>query len=115
MQPIHLTKLSACSIKAIFIPAGCTGFLQPLDVSVNHHFKQQVKQNMSEWYVEQVKKHLEEGISDRVDLKTSTLKPIHYQWLIKSIAWLAQQGEALISGWKDSGCVFRTNVPTHHQ
>ena len=101
-----LKKLSACSIKAIFVPAGCTGFLQPLNVLVNHLFKQQLTQNFSEWYAEQVKKCLEEGveISDiRVDLKTSILKPIHFQWLIKSIAWLAQQEEALISGWKDSG------------
>ena len=34
-----LTKLTEANIKTCFIPAGCTGLLQPLDISVNDPFQ----------------------------------------------------------------------------
>lgn len=37
------TKLQTHNIHQVFIPAGCTGELQPLDVGVNQEFKQLMK------------------------------------------------------------------------
>jgi len=37
--PAVLAKLRSHSITPTLIPAGCTGLVQPLDVSVNHPFK----------------------------------------------------------------------------
>ena len=34
-----LKKLHDCGIKHVFVPAGCTGLLQPLDISVNDPYK----------------------------------------------------------------------------
>ena len=38
-----LKKLEECNIKQVFIPGGCTGELQPLDVAVNGCFKMEMK------------------------------------------------------------------------
>ena len=47
----------------------------------------------------------------RVDLKTSTMKPIHFHWPIENHSWLAEQDSALIRGWKEAGILecFATN------
>ena len=39
----------------------------------------------------------------KIDLKTSTLKLINFQWLVQCMSWLSQKEDSLISGWKDSG------------
>ena len=101
-----LEKLDACGIKHVFVPAGCTGSLQPLDISVNEPFKQHLKEIFSSWYAQQVKNSVDkdDSVSNvKVDLKTSTIKPIHFQWLINNHSWLSKQDKALIHGWKDSG------------
>ena len=101
-----LQKLNSCYIKYVFVPAGCTGLLQPLDISVNDPFKSHMKELFSLWYALQVKSSLDrnpEVQAVKVDLKTSTIKPIHFQWLIQNIAWLSKQDEALIRGWKEAG------------
>ena len=64
-------------IKYVFVPAGCTGSLQPLDISINEPFKQYLKEIFSNWYAEQVKNSLEKNDlvqNVKVDLKTSTIQ-----------------------------------------
>jgi len=38
-----LVKLDSLGIKHVFVPAGCTGMLQPLDISINEPFKRHLK------------------------------------------------------------------------
>lgn len=99
-------KLEEGRVKYVFVPAGCTGLLQPLDISVNEPFKQNLKKIFGRWYAEKVKKSLDRDNSVdnvHVDLKTSVIKPVHFQWLIENYCWLAQQEGPLIRGWKESG------------
>ena len=42
-----LKKLSSHNIYQVFVPAGCTGELQPLDLSVNEEFKAAMKSSFS--------------------------------------------------------------------
>ena len=58
-----LKKLSSNNIHQVFVPAGCTGDLQPLDLSVNEEFKAAMKSNFSRWYADEVKQALDNGIS----------------------------------------------------
>ena len=51
-----LEKLRQNHINQVFIPAGCTGELQPLDVSVNEQFKASMKAHFARWYSTEVKK-----------------------------------------------------------
>ena len=45
----------------MFIPAGCTGELQPLDLTVNSLFKAAMKAHFSHWYSAEVNEALEQG------------------------------------------------------
>ena len=93
-------------IKHVFIPAGCTGLLQPLDISVNEPFKQNLKKIFGSWYAQKVKECLDKDNSVanvHVDLRTSAIKPVHFQWLIENHSWLTQQEGSLIRGWKEAG------------
>ena len=54
-----LAKLQAHHIHQVFIPALCTGELQPLDVWVNQDFKQLMKDSFSMWYAKKVREALD--------------------------------------------------------
>ena len=63
-----------------FVPASCTGELQPLDLSGNDTFKQSVKNAFQSWYADEIDKNLQNGQNIHeldVDLSLSHLKPIH--------------------------------------
>ena len=66
-------------VRAVVIPAGCTGELQPLDISVNDVFN-----CFSHWYMNEVSTALSNGVGVEgvsVDLCISIVKPIHANWL----------------------------------
>lgn len=58
-----LEKLWQHHIYQVFIPAGCTGELQPLDVSFNDELKVAIKSNFSQWYANEIKEALDKGIN----------------------------------------------------
>jgi hypothetical protein len=85
------------------VPASCTGELQPLDVSVNDPFKKLMKSELSHWYAGIVKDGLDAGKdldTIAVDLKMSTVKPIHARWLIKSITELKKERDSIMRGFR---------------
>lgn len=45
----HKSENAIKNVKTVFIPAGCTPILQPLDVSINKPFKSYVKQCWTEF------------------------------------------------------------------
>ncbi len=88
-----LKKLSDNHIHVIFVPASCTGELQPLDVSVNDHFKTLMKNALSSWYSTEVQRVMDSGVTVdkiKVDLKASLIKPLHANWLINTLYNLAE-------------------------
>ena len=101
-----LQKFDAYNLKCVFVPAGCTGMLQPLDVSINDLFKKHLKHLFNLWYSHKVKEDLDKRLpieNVKVDLRTSTIKPIQFKCLIENHTWLAEQDKALLRGWKESG------------
>ena len=67
-----LEKLHQNHIHQVFIPAGCTGELQPLDVSVNEQFKASMKAHFARWYSTEVNESLDQGFevaNIRIDLR----------------------------------------------
>ena len=66
-----LDALNKCHIKYVytFVPAGCTGELQPLDITFNDPFKREMKELFTKWYAAIVKKELDQGKD------VSTIKP----------------------------------------
>ena len=58
-----LQKLKDNNIRYVFVPASCTDRLQPLDLTVNRVYKENMKAQFKEWYSEKVEAQLQSGIS----------------------------------------------------
>jgi hypothetical protein len=89
------------NILLTFVPASCTGELQPLDLSGNGTFKQALKSRFIKWYADQVPD--EEGGECEVDLRLSTLKPLHAGWVIEAWNEVRANPDCLITGWEKAG------------
>ena len=80
--------------------------LQPLDVSVNEVFKREMKKQFGDWYAEQLMVDMNSGknVDDyRVDMHTSVVKSIPFQWLMKTCNWLQEQYETIQRGFTEAG------------
>ena len=92
-----------------------THFFQPLDLTVNSAAKQFTKKEFVIYYSAAIQKELNNGnnIEDiEVDLKLSTIKPLHAQWLVNLFNHLTTaDGKAtILKGWKNSGLLDGTTV-----
>ncbi len=104
--PEFLQKLKDNHFEIAFVPGGCTGKLQPLDVSGNKQFKDGLKMNFTTWYSDAVADEMKKGKAAkdiRVDLKLSYLKPKHARWVLSSYDTLKNNTDALKAGWDKSG------------
>ena len=79
-----LDLLENNNIYAVFVPGGCTGELQPLDLSVKNEYKRLLRECFTSWYAEKIRSSMQSGVSIddlEIDLKMSTMKPIHARFL----------------------------------
>ena len=82
-----LDALQRANIKVVYVPAGCTVELQPLDLKVNKAIKDILKKQFHVWYADQVTKFLKKNKKlDKfeIDLRLSVIKPINARWLCKN-------------------------------
>ena len=101
-----LDKLEANHIKVVYIPAGCTGELQLLDISVNQVYKVELKRQFTHWYAGEIEKGLREGkeVEDvKVDFRLSAIKPIHAKWLMDVHAIMNEKSDLILDGFRKSG------------
>ena len=105
-----LSKLEELNIVTVQVPKNLTHLLQPLDLTTNLIFKRLEKMSFSQYFTDTITKALlndpnRDVASINVDLKLSTLQPLHakcmstiYQYL------LSPRGQKIISsGWRSSG------------
>lgn len=93
-----LDKLKSNSIHQVFVPASCTGELQPLDVGLNDQFKGLLKQEFSRWYAYEMQEAMRQGIpisGIKVDLRASLMKPLHASWLMSVISTLSDKHDTV--------------------
>jgi len=98
-------------IKVVFVPPNCTGVLQPLDISGNGTFKSALKRAFEEWYAGHVATSVEAGNGEgadaeplvKVDLRLSTLKPLHAAWVVRAWEALRASDSVLRNGWEKAG------------
>jgi len=98
-----ISKLKAHDIEVVYVPGGCTGELQPLDVAGNGLFKSLLYGQFESWYADQVANALAEDEEPDVDIRLTTLKPIHARWLLASIDELKTRKDELLRGWRVTG------------
>ena len=113
--PDVLAEFDKAGFELVFVPANCTGELQPLDLSVNGPLKEKSKEAFSRWYSEHVcdsikelsetGESVEESISKvpQPDLRMSIVKPLHCKWLIDAFAAVASRPDLVRHGWETSG------------
>lgn len=106
-----LQKLTSNNIEYVFVPASCTGELQPNDLAVNSLLKGAIREKFTKWYAACVKAMLDKGSSPssiKVDLRASVVKPIHAAWLIETYEEIAKREVAIRSGFVQAGLAGRT-------
>lgn len=100
-----IDKLTKAGIRIRYVPGGCTGELQPLDLSGNAQLKENVKNQFTNWYANQVSEQLcKKDIKDiNIDLRLSLIKPQHAKWLINAFDSVKDNSELFQLGWKKAG------------
>ena len=101
-----LKKLRDNAIIPIYVSAGCTGELQPLDVSTNLPFKNKLKESFQEYYSGKVTAAINDGIPPadvKIDMRLSTLWPIHARWMLSAFDYLKANRNIILDGWRKSG------------
>jgi hypothetical protein len=98
--------LAQRNICLVFVPACCTGELQPLDLTVNGAFKRCQREHFRRWYGAEIKKQLDNGVEAealKIDMALSVVKPQHARWLIETCHYLASKHELMVKGFEMAG------------
>ena len=105
-----LSELERQNINVVAVPKNMNHLLQPLDLTTNASVKKMEKRGFSDYFTSTITETLEKDpqrdvTTVEVDLKLSTLKPIHAKLLMSIYEFL--QGEKgrkiILNGWKAAG------------
>ena len=101
-------KLAKLDIEVVPVPANMTHFFQPLDLTVNGAAKKFMRNEFTSYYSEQVLHQLQARTSEdeiSVDLKLTTIKPLHVQWLVNLFNLMTTEKgkEHIFKGCKKAG------------
>lgn len=78
-------KLSHPTIIVIFVPGGCTGIWQPLDVGVQHVMKLSIKRSAHKDIVDEVSAQIESGENIKLDVTLGVLRDRAVRWVVNAI------------------------------
>lgn len=101
-----LELLDRKGIKVVFVPAACTDRLQPLDLIPNNVFKSYLKSEFQTYYAGEVQKQLTDGVAldeINIDLRTSSIKPLHAQWLVNAVEKLTLKPDMIVESFSKAG------------
>ena len=101
-------KLRGKNINAVYVPASCTGDLQPLDAkpSPNQIFKDTLKEEFNDWYSSKITAGLKAGkevAKIDIDLRMSAIKPVHAMWMVRAFKKLSDSHDKIKSAWHTTG------------
>ena len=96
-----LSELGKHHIRVVYVPANCTGELQPLDLSGNGEFKAELKNHFINWYAAKITEAGDE--EPDISLKLSVVKPLHARWVLAAWEALRDNKDTLLTGWIQSG------------
>ena len=91
----------------LYIFAGCTAWLQPLDISFNGVFKSILRQQASLRLCQYMQDQLQLNGGDpskvTLDLTLTFLKPLFCHWLSNAHSLMAERHSVIKRGWDESG------------
>ena len=91
------------------VPTNLTHLLQPLDLTTNGSFKKIEKAAFSNYFTTTITKELQvdpekDVTTIKVDLRLSTLKPLHVKVMAEIYEHFKQDGRGtILNGWKAAG------------
>ena len=88
-----------------YVPAACTDQLQPLDLSLNKQYKDELKLKYNQWYANQVATQMDESedpdmLKVKIDTRMSVIKPLHAAWLIEVHQQMSTRSDLILDGFK---------------
>ena len=78
-------ELEQNTIHSVLIPANCTGYLQPMDISVNKVVKSFLRAQFSEWYADEITEKFTDGDDEPVDIFTARMKYVGGHFILALI------------------------------
>jgi len=89
------------AIDIVYVPANCTGELQPLDLSVNKPVKHFIKQRFQEWYAEQIVQQKEDGsnIKPIAGFPMRQMKPLGAKWIMEAYDYILANPDIIRNGF----------------
>ena len=101
--------LASYDIETVMLPKNMTYLLQPLDLTTNNSLKKFEKKAFTEYFCSSILKELKNDptcdvTTIKVDLRLSTLKPLHAEIMKNTYNYFAScRGKKIIkAGWKAS-------------
>jgi len=93
-------KINYPNIYVSFVPGGCTGVWQPLDVGIQCVMKLSMQQSAHQDVMKEVQDQLTKGVTDiKVDTTVGTLHDRSVRWVVNAIllGQLRLQAERLLT------------------
>ena len=72
-------------------------------MSVNKPTKDFLRAKFQEWYGLEICQQLERGVTEQVDLRMNTMKPVTAKWMIELHSYLAGHPSIIINGFRHTG------------
>ena len=93
------------NIDTVFVPANCTGELQPMDLSMNKSVKDFLWTKLQEWYASEVFRRYQSSDSQIEPAKfpMSQMKPLDAEWLMQMYDHLPAHSDIIKNGFKEAG------------
>ena len=107
-------KLLSMGCEFIYVPAGCTGDLQPLDLSVIDEYKKILKSKFIIYYASVIESSEDDDLST-FKLSASLLKPLHADGVTEVHAEMQDRKSSVIRGFRLAGitaCALVTGPAT---
>lgn len=89
-------KLNEHYIMFVLIPKTCTDRLQPMDLSINKPIKDCLKASFQNYYACEIQKQIKKNPDSTltpIDLRLSTIKPLHAHWIIDTYHYVKSKPE----------------------
>ena len=102
--------LEDLNVYTAFVPANCSGELQPLDLSVNKPVKDFLRAKFQDWYANEILGSYEGELAggstlEPVKFPMSRMKPLGAQWLIQMYEYMIAHPEIMKNGFRTVGIV----------
>jgi len=90
-------------IDTVYVPANCTGELQPMDISVNKPVKTFLKDEFQNWYAKEMLTQLGDTNTKPITFPMGRMKPIAAKWIMDAVHYIYTHPVLIRNGFRAAG------------